>query len=332
MYAWIRPLLFCLDAERAHTLALVLLKLMPVYKQQVAEPVRAMGLTFPNVVGLAAGFDKNGAHLAALAKLGFGFIEVGTVTPKAQPGNPKPRLFRVPQRHAIINRMGFNNDGVHQLIANVQQANYHGILGINIGKNKDTPLSLAMHDYAYCMQQVYPHASYVTINISSPNTPDLRALQHPEYFRDLISHLREEQLHLADTYQRYVPLVVKISPDETDDTLKRMADVIVALGIDGIIATNTTSQRPADVSKLRHGGETGGLSGRPLLSRATECLRILKTVVGHDVTLIGVGGIDNIDSATEKLTAGAKLIQVYSGLIYQGPDLIRRLSQVNNKE
>lgn len=283
-----------------------------------------MGLEFPHAVGLAAGLDKNGEHLDALAKLGFSHIELGTVTPKLQIGNPKPRLFRLPKAHAIINRMGFNNHGVDALLANINKAKYQGILGINIGKNKDTPLNQSINDYVYCLRKVYARASYVTLNISSPNTPDLRQLQRGDYFSDLVSQIREEQLALADENRRYVPLVIKLSPDEDDETLKRMADVILSYGIDGIIATNTTCSRDA-VQGLKHANEQGGLSGQPLIERSTQCLRVLKQTVGDDVTLIGVGGISTPEIAREKLKAGASLLQVYTGLIYEGPGLINKL-------
>lgn len=324
MYSLIRSLLFCLDAEVAHQVALSLLTIAPKMAQPQGAVVEAMGLVFPNVVGLAAGFDKNGAYLSALEKLGFGFIEVGTVTPKPQAGNPKPRVFRLSKAHALINRMGFNNAGVDALVANVIQSSYKGILGINIGKNKDTPMAKAIDDYSYCLHKAYQHASYITINISSPNTPDLRKLQHGEYFKELINHLREEQLQLADKHQKYVPLVVKLSPDEDDEALKQMVDVMVSVGIDGVIATNTTASRKG-VEHLPHQEEAGGLSGRPLMSRSTECLRLLKQVAGDELTIIGVGGIDDVTCAHEKLKAGATLLQVYTGLIYQGPGLIKKL-------
>ena len=326
MYSLIRSVLFCLDPEAAHELSLSLLHYMPscLFRKPEGGGVRAMGLEFPHAVGLAAGLDKNGEHLDALAKLGFSFIELGTVTPRPQLGNPKPRLYRLPAAQAIINRMGFNNHGVDALLVNINKARYQGILGINIGKNKDTPLNQAVDDYLYCLRKVYSRASYVTLNISSPNTPDLRQLQHGDYFRDLIHQLRAEQLVLADAHQRYVPLVVKLSPDEDDETLKAMADVMVSDGIDGIIATNTTCARDA-VQGLTHGDESGGLSGQPLIERSTQCLRVLKHVVGDAVTLIGVGGIASPDIAAEKLAAGASLLQVYTGLIYEGPGLVRRL-------
>lgn len=326
MYSLVRPLLFCLDAEKAHGLALSTLHWLPkfYFRQPVGTEVIALGLKFPHQIGLAAGMDKNGEHLDALSKMGFSFIELGTVTPKPQLGNPKPRLFRLPKAAAIINRMGFNNQGVDALVAHVAKANYGGILGINIGKNKDTLLTKAADDYLYCLRKVYKQASYVTINISSPNTPDLRLLQQKEFFAELVSQLCEEQKRLADKHQRFVPLVIKLSPDESDETLKQMAGIIVEKGIAGIIATNTSCSREK-VSTLPYGNEQGGLSGRPLALRATQCLHVLKQVVGNEVTLIGVGGIDNPTVAREKLEAGASLLQVYSGLVYHGPGLVKNL-------
>lgn len=321
-----KPFWFAFEAEKAHHLALTALRYAPkwCFPKVVGQCVKTMGLTFPHPVGLAAGLDKNGEYLNALAKLGFSFIEVGTVTPRPQSGNAKPRLFRLPEAQAVINRMGFNNQGVDALVAHVKQARYRGILGINIGKNKDTSLHQAVDDYLHCLKKVYCHASYVAINISSPNTPDLRQLQQEDYFFNLVNGLREEQLHLSDIHQRYVPLVVKVSPDESEDSLKRMAEVMLNVGIDGIIATNTTGHHEA-VSTLLHGNETGGLSGRPLASRALACLRWLKEVVGDDLTLIGVGGIDNAESAIERVKAGATLMKVYTGLIYRGGGLVGEL-------
>ncbi|MCP0914215.1 MULTISPECIES: quinone-dependent dihydroorotate dehydrogenase [Legionella] len=326
MYSLLKHLLFCLEPERAHRVALSLLHYSPAafFPKPLQKPVEVLGLSFPHPLGLAAGFDKNGEHLAALAKLGFSFIEVGTVTPKPQPGNPKPRLFRLPKAQALINRMGFNNGGVDALVENIKKTSYQGILGINLGKNKDTPLAQAADDYLYGLRKVYAHASYVTVNISSPNTPDLRQLQQGIYFNQLISALREEQLYLADLHQRYVPLLIKLSPDETDEELKTMADAIVSCGIDGIIATNTTCTREA-VKHLPHAEESGGLSGCPLAKRSTECLRVLKQIVGDEVTLIAAGGIDSAEVAQEKLAAGASLLQIYTGLIYQGPRLIKSI-------
>lgn len=328
MYRYLRSLLWQLEPEKSHHLVLSLLGFIPaaVFPKIPSHPVQAMGLTFPHAIGLAAGFDVNGAYIDALAKLGFAFIEVGGVTPHAQVGNPKPRLFRLPQAHALINRMGFCNDGVDALVRRIQQARYTGILGINIGKDKQTTLEHAVQDYMLCMQKTYSHASYLTINVSSPNMPNLRDLQKTEYFFDLMSQLRDEQLHLADVHGKYVPLVVKLSPDESDESLKRMANVLVSLGIDGVIATNTTVSRDT-VHDLPHGLEVGGLSGRPLTSRATDCLRLIKKIVGDDMTLIGVGGIDNAAIAREKIEAGASLLQVYSGLIYEGPSLVSILAE-----
>lgn len=327
LYRRLRPLLFSMDAERAHSFSLSALHYIPkaCFKPITANSVQAMGLQFPHVVGLAAGLDKNGEHLDALAKLGFSFIELGTVTPRPQSGNPKPRLFRLPEAQAIINRMGFNNQGVDVLIRHVQQADYRGILGINIGKNKDTSLDKAAEDYIYCLKKAYEYASYITLNISSPNTPDLRQLQQHEYFADLLSGLHNEQQKLADKFQRHVPLVVKVSPDEDRETLKQMTEAILTHGIEGIIATNTTCSRE-DVLALPSAQEAGGLSGRPLQERSLRCLHLLKEYVGNAVTLIGVGGIDSCSSAQAKLDAGASLIQVYSGLIYQGPGLIKELA------
>lgn len=329
MYHFIRSLLFRLDPELAHYVALSALRFIPDVFFQKPDPkgpsIQAFGLDFPHPIGLAAGLDKNGMYLDSLAKLGFSFIELGTVTPRPQSGNPKPRLFRLPEARALINRMGFNNDGVDSLLLNISRANYQGILGINIGKNKDTSLENAEEDYLFCLRKVYTKASYVTINISSPNTPNLRQLQEGDYFKALMHQLREEQLSLADIHQRYVPLVVKISPDESNETLKRMADTIVSLGLDGIIATNTTQARDG-VEELPFGHEIGGLSGQPLRSRATESLRIIKQIVGDAVTLISSGGIDSIEAATEKLNGGATLLQIYTGLIYNGPSLVKHLA------
>lgn len=326
MYSLVKTLLFKLDAEKAHHLALGALGYIPtpLFSKPLKKEVCAMGITFDHPIGLAAGLDKNGDYLDGLSKLGFSFIELGTVTPKPQAGNPKPRLFRLPDVNGIINRMGFNNQGVDALVHNVKQATFKGVLGINIGKNKDTPLDRAVNDYLYCMRKVYEYASYITINISSPNTPDLRQLQQTEYFCNLLSHLQREQSQLADQFQRLVPLVVKVSPDESDETLKEMTDAILKYGIQGIIATNTTCNRSM-IKNHPLAKEQGGLSGRPLRELSTRCLRLLKQQVGDDVTLIGVGGIDSVESAQEKINAGASLVQVYSGLIYQGPHLVPHL-------
>ena len=326
MYQCVRPLLFSLNAETAHSLALASLKLLPkvFFKTPETHPVQALGLVFPHAIGLAPGFDKNGEYLDGLAKLGFAFIEIGAVTPLPQEGNPKPRMFRLPKARAIINRMGFNNQGVDAVMENVKRSHYQGILGVNIGKNKETSLNGAVDDYVLCLRKVYERASYVAINISSPNTPNLRTLQSGEYFENLMKELREEQLQLTDTHQRYVPLVVKLSPDEDDELLKRMAETIVSLGLDGIVATNTTHSREG-VRGLPFADMPGGLSGPPLALRSTECVKLLKSVVGDDLTLIASGGIDSVAAADEKLKAGATLLQIYTGLIYEGPGLVQRL-------
>lgn len=328
LYSLLRTFLFLLEPERAHTWALKALDYLPdvCFKAPNQSPQQIMGLNFPNRIGLAAGFDKSGQYIDALAKLGFGFIEVGTVTPKEQIGNPKQRLFRLPHAQALINRMGFNNPGVDALVTHIQNRQFKGVLGLNIGKGKDTPLNQAVEDYLYCLKRVYPHASYIAVNISSPNTPDLRQLQQKKYLSDLTLTLRQAQLNLTEEYKRYVPLLIKVSPDETDESLKTMAEILCKHGIDGIIATNTTCAR-TQVQSETHAQEAGGLSGRPLQQRSTDCLRLLKEIVGNDMTLIGVGGIDSEAIARQKLAAGADLLQVYTGLIYQGPGLIANLTK-----
>lgn len=320
-------MLFRLDPEKSHALALAALHYLPAacFKKPMTNPVQLLGLTFPHRVGLAAGLDKDGDHLDALSKLGFAFIELGTVTPKAQPGNPKPRLFRLPKHKAIINRMGFNNKGVDYLVANIQRSAYQGILGINIGKNKDTPLDRAVEDYALCLEKVYPHASYITINISSPNTPDLRQLQQADHLPALLSGIRHKRQELAEKHNRLVPLLVKVSPDESEDSLKRMADLLAQFRIEGIIATNTTCSRNG-LSPDPLAQEAGGLSGQPLFELSTASLRVLKKQVGNDLVLIGAGGVDSPATAQEKLAAGADLLQVYTGLIYKGPNLVAELA------
>lgn len=327
MYRLIRPLLFALDPETAHTLALKALNYLPsCAKPPVSSPITVMGLNFSHRIGLAAGLDKNAEYLDGLAKLGFAFIEVGTVTPRAQAGNAQPRLFRLPEAQAIINRMGFNNQGVDQLVRNIQQSQYSGILGINIGKNKETSLNHAVDDYLLCLKKVYRYASYIAINISSPNTPNLRQLQQEHFFKDLLQALRNAQLQLADQYLRYVPLVIKISPDEDPETIKNMANDLLACQIDGVIATNTTCRRDG-IQQHPLAKEQGGLSGRPLQHLATQSLAVFKQYVGEAITLIGVGGIEDVLTARAKLTAGAQLVQIYTGLIYQGPGLVKQLAK-----
>ncbi len=328
LYSLARPLLFAMDAEVAHDLALASLKLIErggmaamLAGAAPAQRVKLMGLEFPNALGLAAGLDKNGEYIDALAALGFGFIEVGTVTPRPQPGNPKPRVFRLPEAQALINRMGFNNHGVDSLIANVRRARYRGVLGINIGKNFDTPIERAADDYEQCLAKVYAHASYVTVNVSSPNTKDLRQLQGADELGALAGKLKTEQKRLADVHGRYVPLVLKIAPDLDDAQLEAIAKCLLKHKLDGVIATNTTVSR-AGVAKLRHAGESGGLSGAPLRDVSTAVIRKLARLLDGAVPIIGVGGVMGAADARDKLAAGASLVQVYTGFIYRGPRLI----------
>lgn len=284
-----------------------------------------MGLTFPNPVGLAAGLDKDGAYIDGLAALGFGFIEIGTVTPRAQPGNPKPRMFRLPEAQALINRMGFNNGGVDAFVRNVQASRFYqeqrGILGLNIGKNADTPIERATDDYLYCLDKVYPYAAYVTVNISSPNTKNLRQLQQASEIDALLSALKMAQSQLADKHGRYVPLVLKIAPDLDDEQIDTIASALLRHHIDGVIATNTTITRDA-VQGLTHANETGGLSGAPVRDLSTRVVRALHQVLQGEIPIIGVGGILSGSDASEKMAAGASLVQLYTGLIYRGPALI----------
>jgi dihydroorotate dehydrogenase len=332
LYSLARPLLFSMDAEAAHHFTLPALKraaalgLTKMVKQPKADPRTVMGLTFKNPVGLAAGLDKDGAYIDALADLGFGSIEVGTVTPRAQPGNPKPRMFRIPAAHGIINRMGFNNGGVDAFVANVQNSRFYqnkeGILGLNIGKNADTPIEKATDDYLHCLDKVYPYASYVTVNISSPNTKNLRQLQGGSELDGLLSQLKDAQLRLADQHKRYVPLALKIAPDMDGDQVKNIADALLRHKIDAVIATNTTLSRTA-VEGMLHGAEAGGLSGAPVFELSNKIIRLLKAELGEALPIIGVGGIMRGDDARVKMECGAKLVQLYSGLIYAGPALVR---------
>ncbi|MCH2557125.1 MAG: quinone-dependent dihydroorotate dehydrogenase [Alcanivorax sp.] len=327
LYRLARPLLFSLSAEQAHDLTLDLLRRGAgrAWPARVpARPVTVMGLSFPNPVGLAAGLDKNGDCIDGLAELGFGFLEVGTVTPRPQPGNPKPRLFRLPEADAIINRMGFNNHGVDALVANVRASRYQGVLGINIGKNKDTPVENAVDDYLHCQQKVHALASYLVVNVSSPNTPGLRSLQHGEALDALLGTLREAQTRLDQQNGKRVPLVIKIAPDNSEDELAAMAEAFVRHGIDGVCVGNTTLERPG-VERLRHGGETGGLSGAPLRPIADRALATMVRALDGRLPIIGVGGIQSGDDAREKRRLGAELVQIYSGLIYRGPGLVREI-------
>ena len=329
MYGLARPFLFTLDAERAHGLGLAALEaayrsgMNPLLATKPAPlPTRAFGLTFANPVGLAAGLDKNGAHIDALLSLGFGFVEVGTVTPKPQAGNPKPRMFRLASHRAIINRLGFNNEGVDALVRNVERAQRkHGLLGINIGKNKDTPNESAADDYLHCLERVYPLADYITVNISSPNTAGLRELQEEQALRRLVATLREAQEKLGAQHGRRVPMLVKIAPDLSDDDIDAAGRVLGDLGVDGVIATNTTVARIA-IQGARRANEQGGLSGEPLMGRATAVLRRLRTRLPENIPMIGVGGILHGADAATKMAAGANLVQVYTGLVYRGPALI----------
>ncbi|ASK34233.1 quinone-dependent dihydroorotate dehydrogenase [Alloalcanivorax mobilis] len=327
LYSLARPLLFSLSAERSHDLTLEMLRrgAGKLYPGRVpARPVEVMGLTFANPVGLAAGLDKNGDCIDGLAELGFGFLEVGTVTPRPQPGNPTPRLFRLPPRQALINRMGFNNHGVDALVENVRASRYRGVLGINIGKNKDTPVEQAVDDYLLCQEKVHALAGYLVVNVSSPNTPGLRTLQHGDALDRLLGTLREAQTRLDQRHGKRVPLVIKIAPDNSDDELWAMAQAFVEHGIDGVCVGNTTLQRPG-VERLQHGGEQGGLSGAPLAPIADHALETMAMALERRIPIIGVGGILNADDARRKQRLGADLVQVYSGLIYQGPGLIGEL-------
>jgi len=318
LYGLARPFLFSLDPEDAHRLALRLAGL--VVPRRFDCPVRAMGLEFPNPVGLAAGLDKDAAHIDALARLGFGFIEVGTVTPRPQPGNPRPRLFRIPEREALINRLGFNNVGVDAFLENVARARFRGILGINIGRNAATPPERAVDDYELGLEKVYAAASYVAINVSSPNTAGLRALQEKDSLETLLQRLGSRRQELSVRHGKRVPLVLKIAPDLDADAIRAIAQAVRRHGIDGVIATNTSVSREG-VENLPHASEAGGLSGAPIFGNSTAVLRSLKALL-PDVTLIGAGGILSGADAAEKRAAGAALVQLYTGLIYRGPDLV----------
>ncbi|TAN29748.1 MAG: quinone-dependent dihydroorotate dehydrogenase [Castellaniella sp.] len=332
-YPVVRSALFSMDPEQAHEWTLSALKRLNdcaatralARHRQLLLPRTVMGLPLRNPVGLAAGLDKNGAYIDGLAMLGFGFIEVGTVTPLAQPGNPAPRLFRLPRARSLINRMGFNNAGLDTFVANVQRSHWRqdgGILGLNIGKNADTPIDRAVDDYLTCLDAVYPHADYVTVNISSPNTRDLRSLQHHEALDVLLDALRERREALTDQHGRRTPLVVKIAPDLDDAAVDAIADIVPRHGIDGIIATNTTLSRAA-VTGLPHESEPGGLSGPPVHEMSLKVIRRLRSRLGTTTAIIGVGGIESGQQACEKIQAGADAVQIYTGLIYRGPELVR---------
>jgi dihydroorotate dehydrogenase len=340
LYALARPFLFSLDPEEAHNLTLPSLKhaaacgLTKLIARPKSDPRTVMGITFPNPVGLAAGLDKDGAYIDGLAALGFGFIEVGTVTPRAQPGNPLPRIFRLPKAHAVINRMGFNNGGVDAFVANVQASKFYqdkeGVLGLNIGKTADTPIEHAADDYLHCMEKVYPYASYVTVNVSSPNTKNLRQLQGGSELDALLSRLKKAQRRLADQHKRYVPIALKIAPDIDRDQIKIIAAALLHHKMDAVIATNTTITRDA-VKGMPHSEETGGLSGAPVFELSNTVIRAFKAELGNALPIIGVGGILSGKDAQAKIDAGASLVQLYTGLIYRGPGLIKECATALRK-
>ncbi len=327
-YDIVRPLLFALEPERAHQITFGVLDrpaARPLARWLAGlvcdDPVEVMGLHFRNRIGLAAGLDKNGEHLDALDALGFGFLEIGTVTPRPQPGNQKPRIFRIPRRRALINRLGFNNDGLDRMIDNIGRSQFRGTLGINIGKNGATPNEQAIDDYRQCLRQVYTLASYVTVNVSSPNTKDLRRLQGADELDQLLAGLVQTREQLADQHSRRVPLVLKIAPDLDDEQITGIAELLVRHGIDGVIATNTTISRDAVAGEV-HAGQTGGLSGAPVFEASNRVIRALREQLPADFPIIGVGGILCAADALAKIEAGATLVQVYTGLIYRGPSLI----------
>ncbi|HGJ5863529.1 MAG TPA: quinone-dependent dihydroorotate dehydrogenase [Arsenophonus nasoniae] len=330
-YSLIRKALFCLNPEQAHEITFRQLKyimhspLQFMIRQSVNfKPTTCMGLTFKNPLGLAAGLDKDGECIDAFGAMGFGFVEIGTVTPRPQPGNEKPRLFRLVEAEGLINRMGFNNLGVDNLVENVKKAKYDGIIGINIGKNKDTPIEQGKEDYLICMEKIYSYAGYIAVNISSPNTPDLRLLQYGEALDDLLQSIKNKQHLLAEQQQKYVPVVVKIAPDLTEEEIIQISDSLIRHQIDGVVATNTTLDRNL-VKGLRYSEEAGGLSGRPVQLKSTEIVRLLAKELKGQLPIIGAGGIDSLIAAREKLVAGASLLQVYSGFIYHGPKLIKNI-------
>ncbi len=329
LYSLIRKILFCFDPETSHELTLNLLyylekfKLTGLLQDKIENPKTVMGIQFPNPIGLAAGLDKNGDYIDALATLGFGFLEIGSITPRPQPGNPKPRLFRLVKESAIINRMGFNNKGVDYLVERLKQTKYKGVLGINMGKNRDTSLENALDDYLIVMKRVLPYASYITINVSSPNTKGLRDLQHGDYLRTLLRELKKEQ---AAYDKKYVPLLIKVSPDLTFDEVSQMAEIFLEEKIDGVIATNTTISRN-EVEHSPFAVETGGLSGKPLLLQSTLVLQQFHQLLQNKIPLIGCGGISSVDDGKAKIDAGASLLQLYTGFIYQGPSLVKELAK-----
>ncbi|WWO95399.1 MAG: quinone-dependent dihydroorotate dehydrogenase [Candidatus Dasytiphilus stammeri] len=328
LYNIIRNILFKFDPELVHEKICNYMKFMTKFQSFtsniISKPVNCMGINFKNPLGLAAGLDKNGEFINSLALIGFGYLEIGTVTPKAQFGNPKPRLFRIQKAEAFINRMGFNNQGVDKLIENLKQSQFKGILGINISKNQETPIELSKEDFLICMKKIYPYASYIAINLSSPNTPNLRILQYGEILEDLLKTLKTEQQFLTQKYNKYIPLIIKISPDLSEIEVIKIADTLIRYNIDGIIATNTTLDHTL-IKGLKYCEEIGGLSGLPLQYRSTNIIKLLTKELRGRIPIIGVGGINNIISAREKLAAGATLLQIYSGLIYKGPSLLKEI-------
>lgn len=328
MYDKCRDLLFRLSPETSHELALDMLgaaerlKLLGFFAPKIeVKPVELMGLTFKHGVGLAAGLDKNGDYFNALGVLGFSSVEIGTITPRPQSGNPQPRLFRLPEAKGIINRMGFNNKGVDHLVAQVKKRRFDGILGINIGKNATTPVENAVDDYLICLNKVYDHADYITVNISSPNTPGLRSLQFGDSLSQLLAPIKAAQLEQQKATGRYVPIAVKIAPDMTDEETVQVANILINEGLDGVIATNTTIGREG-VEGLKHGDEAGGLSGAPVREKSLKIIETLHEALDGKLPIIGVGGITDDEHAVEKAKAGAKMVQIYSGFIYEGPELI----------
>ncbi len=330
-YGIARHFLFKLDAEQAHDATLAVIArvqrtplMCSIAQDRVDDPVTLAGITFPNRIGLAAGLDKNGRCIDGFGAMGFGFVEVGTVTPLAQPGNPKPRLFRLPEANALINRLGFNNDGLARFVENVQDARFRsrgGVLGLNIGKNASTPIASAVDDYLTCLTGVYAHADYVTVNISSPNTANLRTLQDDEALNGLLAALRQRRAELAQTHRRQVPLFVKIAPDLDATQIRQIANALLEHGIDGVIATNSTTGRDG-VAHLEQGREAGGLSGAPLLQQSNRVIELLRAILGPGYPIIGVGGVLSGADAIAKVAAGADLVQIYTGFIYRGPALV----------
>jgi len=334
LYPLIRFFLFRMDAEKTHDLTLKWLARIEkssfkflIHQPMISDPVEVFGIQFPNKIGLAAGLDKNGSCIDAFAALGFGHIEVGTVTPRPQPGNPKPRLFRLPQAQGLINRFGFNNLGVDNLVENVKAAKFDGVLGINIGKNFDTPVEKATQDYLICLEKIYSYATYITVNISSPNTANLRELQFGEALAELISSIKQSQKELEIKYKKYVPILIKIAPDLSSEDVSQLVETFKKYQVDGVIATNTTNSRKG-VEGLEHCDETGGLSGQPVFQSSTQVLKQMAEQVNGEFPIIGVGGICSAKDAKEKHDAGASLVQIYSGFIYQGPSLVTAIAKV----